>query len=1205
MRLVQKLLDKQILPIFLVKAIGLTLFLFLGEVGCVFPAFSAEEKIQKLDFSEIHERNVDKVAAASQESAIQKLQALLKKYRGRPQEATLLAKLADLQQQYAAILFRIAHAPQKKNGRMVPADLSRYTHSLNASVSTLNELIKKFPNHEEIPNAYFLRGKAYEEIGKKQSAASDYLYLTQAFPDFENITAAYMSLAQYAIDENDHPRAIRFLNEIEKRPDDPRYPFALYKLGWSHYNLKDIPKALSFLERHVQYFAEKNENADLAFRENSFLDIPLFYFQGYEDKITNYSVEEALPYFKKIEPTGKTLGKMCLKFARLLRSHDHESDLNVWKSQILKKEYRLPESLDILLVAYEYQQNKKRFASLAESAKDIVKLYELMPVEEPRFSQQQKYEIFQKAQKQLLETADLIQKILIKNKTITVRESEQKQEHSAEAQSELKSLSASLAVIYDSFTKIVNEKDPRVPKVHYNLAETLFAIKDFSGATEHYRWIVERSQASKEEEKADAALKAISSRYEVLLGKKIVGNEVKAKSYKEDQEAHLDPLLAEWVQWVDEYVRRHSNKKKIIATDKVEGFVFELNRAFYFHGRLKEASERMLEFASKFPKSKYAIPSAALVLDSWIETQDWEKLHTLAHDLLKEKAWKANDFYARLNAVAADAFYKLMELEFERKEYSSLLVDAEKFLSRYSKSKRLADALGLAANSALFSGDLELARGYFGRLIQEAPGTVQGANAYFERGKLEEERDEFRAAVEDYRAFLGTSRAKDLKSPDDLRKKILLFSWLTADVGVLQATLQTASVCGPALTSISEECEKYQIILNIEKSAGKTNHDSEKTTLDALERTHHTSGENRTLWAALALEGMKHLGFRDRLYLLRQVASGWDDTDPLVKYFLLPKLSLTIPKTFEKNRLSMKEVAPLRATEKHITRRVEAIREMENAAAKVVKLPWGRIRAEVLNEVALLYIDLSKELSKLPPPKNIEASELKIYEETISKLVMPFDEKGQELRFKAFEMASRFYIEDDSFKRIADAFFADNPSQAKQLKPSILFSPAAEIDLNFYQKIFDDDRWNQLSEIKFLEKVPQWKKDSQARRRWMWVQAIHQKQWVLISYFLQGGEEKLGISKQQMPLIRAIALNLAGARGEALAQVEQIRQDLDAEKKIYVSFVMLRYAINACAKDRVRELIKELPADLKLSEEDSFFLFSAGNYVGIAPKTAQ
>src|SRR4051812_30006884 len=103
---------------------AIILMLSLVPSATLYAASSAIEVKVAKPGQEDYERQVDQVARASQEKAITKLSGLLKKYRGTHQEPTLLAKLAELQQQNAAILFRISHGTANKSGKAL--DLTRY-----------------------------------------------------------------------------------------------------------------------------------------------------------------------------------------------------------------------------------------------------------------------------------------------------------------------------------------------------------------------------------------------------------------------------------------------------------------------------------------------------------------------------------------------------------------------------------------------------------------------------------------------------------------------------------------------------------------------------------------------------------------------------------------------------------------------------------------------------------------------------------------------------------------------------------------------------------------------------------------------------------------------------------------------------------------------------------------------------------------------
>ena len=1118
-----------------------------------FAVTSNEVTISSSQKRETFDRNVDKVALAAQEKSIQTLNKLLKNYRGKRQEPAFLAKLAELHQQNASIHSRIAHGSAHQKNSAI--NLTSFHYALKNSITILNELIARFPGYEEIPRAYFMRGKAFEEIKEIKKATKDFEYLVKNFPDSPEVLSAYMSLAEFAIDANDHPRAITYLKEIEKYPEDSRYPFALYKLAWSYYNLKNIPQAMTYVEKHVSHYNNKNKtpdedhsiNSDTAFKENMLQDSTVFYIEGLEQKLPQYQLSEALSFFKKLEE-GPVLGKMLLRFAKLLRSHNREKDLIAWKDQLMTSENNRPECLDVVLITFELQVNKRHFLQLIETSRDVVKLYQQNTHDKDALN---------RAQKMLLDTADGIQKMIVTNKD----------------SNEVNSYRPTLIAIYDSFTKVVAENDPRITRAHYNLAEALFAIKDYSGSTEHYRWIVDHGNW-KDEAVKDASIKAIASRYEVLRQKNFIPKEVTAKPLSANNTKPIDPLLNEWNIWIDAHGKHEKNKNETMT------FIFEASRALYAQGYLTKALKMFNTFSSKYSDSKYAIPSASLIIDTYIASNDWHGTHKVAVDFLEVSAWKNTDFNKRLYKLAADSFYKIMEEKHKEKDYSTTLKYAEEFINKYKNSDRYPDVLSLSGNAALELKDKKSANKYFTQLIKESPHSENVANAILARANIEEERYSFSQAATDYKLFLSLPQAqqakiKDLKQ-DDLRKKILVLSWLSENPGELTSTLETKSVC---VESIQEDCEKYRILSLIESETKST---EEKTTLDAFNNAQKGSGENQALWAALALEGAKNLAWRDRLKIVKTFVKNWDDLEPMIKYTLIPKISASIPKVFSLNRVAIKTIAPLKANDKWITRRVEVIREIEGAATKAMNLPWSRVRAEVLNETASLYIDLARGLGTISPPKGLNPAEMASYEETIRKLVMPFEEKGQEMRGKAFEIASKFAIEDSSFNMIADPFFAENPSQAKTLKPVTQIAKPLDISFEFLDSADPRNDWAGAKKGKYLDSD-----ETFPRLKSLWAKAIQTKRWQQAAFFMQEAKEKKFFEKNIQSLVNATSLAAVGARGEALTELDSVRKDLDQSGRTAVLMTLVHYSMQACGRDKTQSYLKEIQSDQLDSKQAS------------------
>lgn len=1157
---------------------GLGLFLTVSTVSSS-SAFSAPNKKEpepkpaevKLEnpLREQFDRNVDRAAMASQDQAIAKLKILLKRYQGRAQEPGLLIKLGELYQQYSDIQFRVAHGQASKSGGAI--GLNAYKSTLKTAVSTFSTVIAKYPRYAEVYQAYFYRGKANEDLGNTASATSDYLHLVKNFPDVDECIPAYMSLAEFSIDANQHAKAISYLMKVNDHPESPYYPFALYKLAWSHYNLSQIAQALKFAETQVSYYNDleeetkkRGQTSDIALKETTLIDIPVFYFKGYEDGLSPYTLDDALAYFRKIE-SGPILGKMFSRFARLLRSHSHEADLLKWKDQILAKESDRPESLDVLVTTYEYQLNRRLYKPLIDSTLDMVRLYRKHP----------EYEGFSKAQKLILDTATSLQESIVANK-----DSSQAMERSR-----------SLAALYDSFVQIVPDSDPRIPRVHYNLAETLFVIRDFPGATTHYRWVVDHGKwalpkpTEKEFNVVDASLKAIASRYETLLIRKIVPKELSPRALSKDSDSKLDAELSEWITWLDRHVA--------LSAKGTENFVFESARALYGQGHIKDALARLERFALKDPNGKYAIPAASLILDTYIASSDWRETHEKAEDFREVKAWKQSDFGKRLFTVASDAWFKLIEIAFKDKDPGSqkeVVSLSRRFMKDYSSSPLLAEVLLTAGNAATAIEDPEQAQEFYSILIKDLPAASNLSGALAARAVSAEKLYNFELAATDLSSLLAlpAKRQKlEVSRLPALREKALLLAWLTGNPSTIRGALKNTAVC---VEGLEKQCEIYEVALSLLEGSNTKSGISAEVSKDAFDIAHNKRKDQtlKALWALRALQGAKHLSFRDRNHLLRHVSAGWESIDSMIRFALISELSELIPNAIRLNRTSMGEVAPLRAEERYITRRVEVIRELENAVTKVAKLPVARLRASLLSEIAQVYFDLSKGLSALPLPKDLAASEQASYEETLKRLTLPFEEKGHEIRAKAFEIASNFAIEDDAFKEVSEPFFTDNPSQAKRLKPRTKWATPRAIDLEFMAH-YDDPSWRALIRTK-----PYSGNDLKTRIKAHWAHSIKNKNAQQIAFFLQESQDKKVVDPATHELMTAVSLATLGSRAEALLGLHENQSRLKAEVQLPIRLLLIHYYVRSCSRERVQALLKGISEDQLTREQQSIFANASG-----------
>jgi hypothetical protein len=203
------------------------------------------------------------------------------------------------------------------------------------------------------------------------------------------------------------------------------------------------------------------------------------------------------------------------------------------------------------------------------------------------------------------------------------------------------------------------------------------------------------------------------------------------------------------------------------------------------------------------------------------------------------------------------------------------------------------------------------------------------------------------------------------------------------------------------------------------------------------------------------------------------------------------------------------------------------------------------------------------------------------------------------MRQKAFEIAAKFAIEDASFKSIADPFFEENPSQAKTLKPLALKTPPHAFDLALLDMLDPDGKWDRLRKGKKLDES-----NPELHLKSLWAKALQDKQYPQIAFFMQEAQEKALIHAGAMSAVKAVSLAAIGARGEALAELEEGAKDLQPDERKAALFTVLQYSLASSSKDHTRDLLKALDLPDQLNGDENKFVAQASNWAGVTRKPA-
>jgi tetratricopeptide (TPR) repeat protein len=895
--------------------------------------------------SEKERRVADSAALSAQERAINTLKQRLIKPKSHNERVTLLLRMAELQVERAAVVFRIVTSSRTGEDRIKRAH--------REGIASLTELIPLQKDPSLTSRALLLRAQSYAEIQDKSLSKTDFLRVTREFPNSLEAIPSHMALAEMAMQANAFAEAISHLNKVEESPDSPHYPFALYKLGWAHFNSTHIARAIHYAETTARFYAERateGQTGPNAFQENALLDLPVFYVEGLEQNISGFSVADG---FERIEraashPSSMSIqGKVHLRYAKLLRSRGRSQDVLDHADRVFRIHSKRPDSIEVAQSGIEYFHQKRDRERLAKLTANLGALYsdtrETKGYSEP----------WENLRAVVIASAQEVDKQIIKNKN----------------NPQIKPFSEYLSQLVEIFFSISDRKDIRVAKLVHNLGETLFATGDFVGARARYRQAAELAPSQEAKDLKfiqELQEKALSASYQALKLAKQIPDSIEVKALKASESiSSRDPLkLAELklekelALWASETVQ---SKKATHA------FKFEALRTLYFHLGPDAAVKDVLTFADRYAGTEHGVAAAQLVLDTLVKSERWAETESVAYDLSRTKSYGAQ-FTNQARTLAAASLFKLIALAQADTRNDEVVSLSSTYISRYgdtsadSASVRLfrAQSYRRTGNAADASADLEKIRGNTNVKIAAASAQLR-ATLSEEQFKLEQAAGEF--------AVLKDDALAELTQP--ARSRVVSLFWATANRSALESA-QGASLC----KSIESLCKELlsRIQPSTPEKPAKISKDREVRALMKELRAHMKSAKEKKAFEVLELSRLidtanEHRWIATHSDILR-VAIG--------RLYKIDKKGVNFPV------------------------RLELIREFEKILTNLAENSFARTRVSALMQTALLYSDLVTELSG--KPEMLEVAEVK-------QAVEAFHGKSKELFKAAFKIASSARIE--------------------------------------------------------------------------------------------------------------------------------------------------------------------------------------------------
>ncbi|MDZ4661140.1 MAG: tetratricopeptide repeat protein [Pseudomonadota bacterium] len=324
--------------------------------------------------NEVRALKTEILVKQTEQKAMAELTKLLKKYRGTQMEAELLFRQAELYMRQAKTdrFFELQKTNDKMK-RLAPRLVEKASekNAVTKAIAIYDSIEGRFRNFRSLDLVLFNNGFANQSIKNFSKAKALYTRLLDRYPDSFVLPDAYLSMGEMFFQEKNFSKALQFFLKIKKFPEARAYPYGLYKIAWTHYNLNDATSGLKELGSLVNFgrsVKEKGLDSRLDLRKEALEDMALFF----EDV---FPASHAYDFFKTpAQDFG--VGAVLMRLTELYKSHSRNKDAVVVLHDLVERSPRssyLPVAYNELAWIFETLHDRK--SSVVELSKfhDICK----------------------------------------------------------------------------------------------------------------------------------------------------------------------------------------------------------------------------------------------------------------------------------------------------------------------------------------------------------------------------------------------------------------------------------------------------------------------------------------------------------------------------------------------------------------------------------------------------------------------------------------------------------------------------------------------------------------------------------------------------------------------------------------------------------------------------------------------------------------
>jgi cellulose synthase operon protein C len=614
-----------------------------------------------------------------------------------------------------------------------------------------------------------------------------------------------LAVAEYYFDNDLLFAAKTNYGKVLEDEKSSQYPYALYKLGYVHYNLREYDDSIKSFQRVVQ-LSEGKDKRKVYFKNQAFSALALSFAEVPD------GWKRARDYFRKVGDEALAIGKLE-SIARIFGKQD-KTDLEIEVYEYLisssKTGRKVPEYADYVTKAIKKGEN------IELTEKSITRFLEYMdPKGSWYVANTANEEAMTRASQYREEETDWL---------ISTFHTKAQEVEKLKDQERADQLYAKAAQYYEKYLVWFPKANAsELYEKEFFLAEIyFFQTKQWDKASDHYKGVVTRDPKGKyskesayavilckEEKMADAGLVERPRRQKKgrkKKGKKSSRGKAKGASVefvkRKSDDKEFKPLPEKPLHGTEnEFLEACSQYLDLYPDDKeVPGVAFRAAEIFIKKGHYGEGIKRLEVIMEHHSKHKFAGFAAATLFDANYRLRRWDQMERWGRYMLKRKNFQVlnkkqlrdviaisiNEFATELNAKgekdraakemlrfvkefpkhdkAAIALFNAAAIT-EQAERTEAAIDLyESLIKRYKKSPQATEAHFVLGALYESQTDFETAAGYFEKMAS-FPDVPQMADALYNAGAIRAALEEHGKAVEIFQTYVKKFPAKEDTPP--------------------------------------------------------------------------------------------------------------------------------------------------------------------------------------------------------------------------------------------------------------------------------------------------------------------------------------------------------------------------------------------------------------------------------------------------------